>query len=543
MSGASSFDVAIVGYGPVGQVLANLLGAAGHRVVVVERWPRLYARPRAAHLDHEIHRVLDRFGALDELGDDIVAMRSYDWRGADGELILEIEADTLGVSGFPVGHLFYQPTLEAALHATVLARDTVTVLQGWDVRELHVEPGGVRLSAEQTRPAGSGAVAGTGRTRELTATYVVGADGANSMVRDAAGIELQDLGFAENWLVADVAFPGRPGIADWLYRSLGDSTQWCDPRRPHMSARVGRDHRRWEFMLLPGERAEDYADEGAVWAMLAPWVTPETAVLERHIVYRFSSKLAATMRTGPVLLVGDAAHVMPPFIGQGLCSGIRDAANLAWKLDLVLRGRCADPLLDSVTAERYGQNRDIIGVSLRMGRVSCTVDPAAAAARDAAFRTGDTPPPEPIPGLTAGLLHRPAGRDDPLAGTLGVQGLVAGERGSGLADAVTGPGFCLITLGDPAHALDHGARATLEELDARILAVGRGFPGAVADLDGRLTAWLTAAGAAGVLVRPDFYVFGSAATPADIPALVHDLATQLGLDDRSRPRHAAMAES
>lgn len=525
-----TYDVAIVGYGPVGQVLTNLLGDAGHRVLTVERWPELYPRPRAAHFDHEIHRVLDQLGVVDKLGDDVVAMRSYDWRGADGELILRIKADGVGASGFPIGHLFYQPTLEAALHERAEALPNVELMRGWEVRHLQSDgAGGATFTAERMKVAGPGLLGGTGDTRTVAARYVVGADGANSMVRRAAGIDMTDLGFAENWLVCDVAFANHD-LADGLFSELGDSTQWCDPSRPHMSARVGRYHRRWEFMLLPGENPADFVSRDSVWARLSPWLTPEMAELERYVVYQFSSKVADRMRGGSTLLVGDAAHVMPPFIGQGLCSGIRDAANLAWKLDLVLKGKSPNSLLDTVGEERREQIMQTIGVSLRMGRVSCTLDPAAARDRDQAFRQGRMPPPEDLPGLAGGIRYRPGGRDvDLLAGSLGVQGLVKAAHGSGLADAVVGYGFCLIVAsGDLRSYLDiTDPGSPLQQLGGHIITLDPMVPGAVMDIDGRLTSWMDNAGVAAVLVRPDFYVFGSVQELSELPALLSDLQAQL----------------
>ncbi|WP_033290473.1 bifunctional 3-(3-hydroxy-phenyl)propionate/3-hydroxycinnamic acid hydroxylase [Amycolatopsis jejuensis] len=517
----ATYDVLVAGYGPVGQILTSLLARDGHRIAVAERWPDLYPRPRAAHFDHEIHRTLDRLGVTAALGDDVVEMRSYDWRGADGELILEIKADTLAASGHVIGHLFYQPTLERTLHARLREAEQVDLFQGWELVALEQEPDYVTATLERTRQLGEGRLERTGEQRVVRARYVVGADGANSRVRTLAGIGEDDLGFAVHWLVADVGFDD-PATAERLFAKLGDSTQWCDPRRPHMSARVGKHHRRWEFMLLPGERPEDFADADAVWRMLAPWLEPGEARLERHVVYQFSSRLAETMRERRILLAGDAAHVMPPFIGQGLCSGIRDAANLSWKLDLVLKGTSPDTILDSITEERYGQNRRTIEVSLRMGQVSCTLDPEAAAERDRAFRSGQAPPPEPMPGLSGGIRH-----DDPLAGSLGVQGLIEHDGRQGLADSVLGNGFCLITRAEP--HLSTTDRETVAAFGIRTLALGH----STVDLDGRLTGWLVESGVDAVLVRPDFYVFGSVRRIEDLSALLADLRQQLVVSEDS----------
>ena len=223
------------------------------------------------------------------------------------------------------------------------------------------------------------------------------------------------------------------------------------------------------------------------------------------------------MRAGRVLLAGDAAHTMPPFMGQGLCSGVRDAANLAWRLDLVLRGRRPTTLLDGYTAERKPHDEWIVNLSTEMGRVSCTLDPQAAAERDAALRATDAPPPLALPPLETGTLA--AGR--PLAGTPRRAGRRPARRPRGPLRRRRRQG---VRAAHPASAstCPPATSAFLERIGARAVALDE-----LEDLDGRLTAWLDEHGLDAVLVRPDAYVFGAVEALDDVPALVEDLRAHL----------------
>jgi 2-polyprenyl-6-methoxyphenol hydroxylase-like FAD-dependent oxidoreductase len=519
MSTPLDADVVIVGYGPVGQTLAAMLAREGHRVAVYERFSCLYDRPRAIYFDDEIMQVWQSLGIAGEL--DTIPARSYQWFGADGETILRLEHPEVGPSGWEPGYCFYQPTLERALDRTVRALPSATVESGWSAEGLEQVGDHVELTLRRVREPQIGVLEPTDETATVRARYVVGADGANSFVRTAAGIAFEDQGFAESWLVVDV----RPDDVEALSH-LPSPCQWCDPARPHMHTRNGRFHRRFEFMLLPGERAEDFADEARVWPLLEPWFGPEDGTIVRHTVYEFRGRLAETMRAGRALLAGDAAHTMPPFMGQGLCSGVRDAASLAWRLDLMLRDVAGDELLDTYTTERRAQNEWIVNLSTEMGRVSCTLDPQAAAERDAALRTAGAPPPLALPPLADGAVA--VGR--PLAGSRAVQGTVRLGGGEGRLDDVVGTGFVLLTRRTadlpaphvvfPGRLAAHGV--ALDQLD---------------DLDGRLTAWFDEHRLEAVLVRPDGYVFGAVEAPEDLPALLDELHSHLSITDSRITTH------
>ena len=519
------FDVAIVGYGPVGQALAALLGRAGHRVGVFERYREIYRLPRAVHLDHEIMRLLQALDLADPLAPEMTPVHDYQWFGADGELLMRFDVQGLAPSGWETDYMFFQPELERAIDRHACAERGVSVERGWVAEDLTQTESGAQLSLGRCVEEEAGRLVLTGEKRTVTARWLVGADGANSFVREASGITRRDLGFQERWLVVDAEPHDMAALAH-----LPVASQRCDPSRPTTIVQSGPSHRRWEFMLLPGEQPADFEDPARVWALLEPWYTPEDGALTRSAVYEFRSMLADQMRSGRVLLVGDAAHLTPPFLGQGLCSGLRDAANVAWKLDLVLRDLASAELLDTVDPERQPQNEAIIRLAVELGKVLCQLDPALAAERDAMLRQADSLPPPALPPLSGGALHG-AGEDDPLAGSLSVQGLVARAGREGRFDDVVGRGFQLIVAGgDPLSALDAERRRLIELLDMSVATLDADAPHGVRDLDRRLTGWLSEHRAHAVIVRPDFYVFGSAPSAEALPPLLDDLALQLHLN-------------
>lgn len=513
------YDVAIVGYGPVGQALAALLGRAGHRVGVLERFGQLYDLPRAVHFDHEIMRVWQALGIVEEIADDLLPIYDYRWFGADGEPIMTMRGQTPAPSGWEPNYLFFQPYLEAALDRR--ARQLAAVERGWSAEALAQHADHVELKLRRVREDVPGRLLATQETRIVRARYVIGTDGANSTVRELCGIGWEDLGFAAHWLTLDLR-PHDIGALD----QLPTTCQWCDPARPHMHTRNGQSHRRWEFMLLPGERREDFADSARVWELLSPWLGPDDAELIRYAVYEFRGLLAETMRDARVFLAGDAAHLMPPFMGQGMCSGIRDASNLAWKLDLALRGQAGDELLETYTAERRPQCEWIVRVSMEMARVSCVLDRAAAIERDASLRAAETPPLPGLPGVADGFVQS-AGSRSALAGAFAVQGTVAGAAGEGRFDDIVGHGLVLLAVeGDPCAVLSAEQLEFLARLGASFASLDPAASCGVRDLDGRIRSWLEGHDAAAVIVRPDFYVFGAVRSVDDLPALVDDLRQQ-----------------
>jgi len=496
-------DVAIVGYGPVGQALAIALAQHGHRVVVLERSAALYPLPRAVGFDHETARILQSLGVADSMSRFTAEARRYEWRNADGRVLKAFSGlDRMGISGWPDKLTFCQPELERVLDARLRALQTVArgtpveILQGWEVTGALDRGDYVQLSAH----AADESVA-TAANREIRARYVVGCDGAGSFVRRAMGAHYEEIGFSADWLVIDIE-PKNP--ADWN----ADLIQICDPARPTTLVASGPGRRRLEFMLLPGESKADMNRPEIVWQLMSPWGwTPENAQLERHAVYTFGAGIATRWRVGRMLLAGDAAHLTPPFAGQGLCAGLRDAASLAWRLHAVLAGHANDSLLDTYPIERLPHVRVFTEFSVMLGGVICVLDPAAAAGRDA-FMLGPGAAAEdryPDPPLSASSVLR-AG--DPQAGRLSLQARVALDGTAGRFDDLLGGGFVLLGLDhDPAAAATPEQRAFLSRVGVKT--IGIGIPGGVDDVDGSYRAWFAELGVRSVLVRPDFYMFGA----------------------------------
>lgn len=524
------YDIIQVGYGPVSEALALMLGRQGRSVAICERWQTRYPLPRAVCIDHELYRVLAANGMGPVLPEVTQSGPLYQWFNADWRELLVIDWSAPSVSGGPEVNFVHQPTLEQALDDAVTALPNVDLHLGWEVVA-------VRQDAEL---AHVDLVHGeTGERKSLSARYVIGCDGANSIVRETIGGSREDRGFEADWLVIDVLLKEGVTIEQLGIPAAG---QYCNPARPTTivpaGVQKGRIYRRWEFMRLPGEGPEDLEPEERVWDLLRPWAGPEHIELVRHKIYNFRSLIANRWRDGRVLIAGDAAHVMPPFMGQGMCSGMRDAWNLAWKLGLILDGKAGDALLDSYQRERRPHVSQLTDISIYLGKIICIPDAEQAAARDAAFLGGTAPPPPPFPQLTDGLLHRAAdGAPADGAGLLAphVDLRVDGARRR-LDEVVRVGDFVVIGRGfDPAVAIGPRERHALTALGVSYLALGG--PGGAEDLDGRLEAFLSQRGWAAMIVRPDFYVYGGAAAAAGLRTLVDDLLADLAGAGVTLPEH------
>ena len=488
-------DVAIVGYGPVGQALAIAMAQRGYRVLVLERWPSLYSLPRAIAYDHEVARILQSLGVAEGVAPHTALSARYEWRDAQGRVLKSFEGlDQTAISGWPDKVTFSQPFLERILDTRARSfEDRITVVQGWQVVSAVEEDDEVALRAVPTGQA-------SGEERLFKVDYVVGCDGADSFVRKAMGSDYDDLGFSADWLVVDVV-PNDP--ARWTNELI----QVCDPARPTTNVSGGPGRRRFEFMLLPDESKDAMNNVETAWRLLEQhgW-TRDSATLERHAVYTFRGCVARSWRNGRMMIAGDAAHLTPPFAGQGLCAGMRDVVALAWRLDLVLRGAARPALLDTYGLERGHHVRRFIDFAIELGHIICVLDPAAAAERDAYLlgpgrQTEDRYPDSRLP---ASYCQR---EGDPLAGTLSLQGRVKVGESVGRFDDLVGGGFILLGIDvEPDRDLDAGQRQFLDRAGIRVVRTGDDGP--VIDIDGSYRRWFRELGCKAVLIRPDFYLFG-----------------------------------
>jgi 3-(3-hydroxy-phenyl)propionate hydroxylase len=511
---AATYDVAIVGFGPVGAIFANLLSTYGLTIAVVEQAADIYDKPRAITIDHEVLRVFQACGLADVMEKGIAPHPGTHYLGVDRDVIKIFDPMP---PPYPLGWVptatMVQPDVERALRARLTRYDRADVFLSARATGLDQDADGVSLMVEEA-----------GRAHALRAHYLVACDGANSFVRKRLGIRFDDLAFDEWWMVVD-AFAGD------LAKRPDKCFQYCWPARPGTFLPGPGALRRWEIKLLPGETPDDFASNDSIIKVLQGFTDTSDLEIWRSAVYRFHALLAQSWREGRVFLMGDAVHQTPPFLGQGLSAGIRDAFNLAWKLAFVLAGKAGDAVLDSYELERKPHVGAVVATAKEFGKIIGELDPVAARTRDERLRTelrsgrAQTIRQKFIPDLNGGLIALGA----KLAGTLFVQPSVrcADGRVARLDDLLP-PGLAMVAAtSEPMNWLTPQSRRFWRELggdqvivaDRMLIDAPHGAICAVEE-GHLLRDWLHSNGATVVVVRPDRYVFGAADNADELNELV-----------------------
>ncbi|GIJ81435.1 3-(3-hydroxyphenyl)propionate hydroxylase [Micromonospora phaseoli] len=491
----------VVGAGPTGLTAATLLAQYGVQCLILDRWEQLYPLPRAVALDDEVHRILARLGLRGEFAAISRPHRGLRLVDRSMRVLAEFQRDVApGRHGYPAGSMFDQPELEAILRRNLTTYGSVTLRGNTEVTALTQHADVVRLDVTDTA---------TGEHDIVHARYVLGCDGAKSLTRSAIGATMQDLGFTQRWLVIDVATEADLGQWEGVH-------QLCDPERAGTYMRIGKTRYRWEFRLSPGETAEDFRDTDRLHPLIAPWTgnIPITALeVVRAAEYTFRAQVADRWRDRRVFLLGDAAHLTPPFIGQGMGAGLRDAMNLAWKLAGVLDGTLPETVLGTYQLER----RQHATAMIKLAKLIGTAMTAGGRVGDL-IRRAVAPRLHLVPGLTdlatdsqtpalrpSALVLRPRLRRA-LAGRLCPNAVLDGQR---RLDDVAAGRFAIVTSAEPPAAL----HADIER---------RGIVLVAARAGSELHRWLKNGRAHAAMVRPDGTVLGAVRDLSEFRTLLPD---------------------
>ncbi|MEX3985541.1 bifunctional 3-(3-hydroxy-phenyl)propionate/3-hydroxycinnamic acid hydroxylase [Paraburkholderia sp. EG287A] len=555
-------DVAIVGLGPTGLVLAHMLGRAGHRVVVLEREPVFYGNARAVYTDDECMRIFQYLDVADEVQSQMMMETPVQLVRPDGTPITQYMPRKRPF-GWPVINFFYQPYLETTLTKTLARYPNVEVRRGREVVDFSQDSSGVCVVHQATREARFSDMSDARMRvdadpdiRSVRARYMVGADGGRSIVRTKLGIDMSGRSFPEPWLVVDLE---RKAGTDAL-RHLPYFNFVVDPKLPVVSCVQPDRFHRFEFMLMPGETKENMERPETVRKYLSMFVDPDQFNIKRKLVYTFNALIAAKWRDGRILLAGDAAHMTPQFMGQGASSGVRDAYNLGWKLDLLLRGLGGDSLLDTYQSERHAHAKAMIDASVLLKNVVSARNLFATLLRDISLAVIRAVPPlrrwfqdggfKPMPVYKKNAyLGMPRSRRRGPEGALAPQPVVRMFDGSRRRmDDLLGHGFSLVGLNvDPYRQIDESSAETLGALSAKAITLypygarpqglsgverdNRSGPVEVEDIDGDMIAWFAKAGfsqEAVAILRPDRFTF--AVVPVtELNRTIAELRNQLGM--------------
>ncbi len=489
-------DVCIIGMGPTGAVLSALLAQMGLKVLVCDASTDIYDKPRAIALDHEIMRVFQEIGITKAVEPFVEPFTDSKFFGVKGQLI---KCMSTLPPPYPLGYVpslvFSQPPLERVLREKVGTLENVQVKLGLRLMALDHAADHVALTFESL----------AGQKEHVQAKYVVGCDGASSFVRQAVGIELEDLGFDQPWLVVDVLL-NEKGMSKLPKVSM----QICEPKRPCTYVIGPKNHRRFEVAINEGEDPKALQSPEQVWPLLARWMTPDDGVLWRQASYRFHALLAKEWRRGRVMIAGDAAHQQPPFLGQGMCQGIRDVHNLAWKLAQLIKGQATQALLDTYAQERSMHVRELTTRIKAIGLLVAERDENKALARDeallkeAAGEIKPTPRQNVQPPLNVGCLSH---TEHPAVGTVFPQASIMHQGQETLMDDVLAKGWRLFVQSTHASDFKFQSPGSLPSIEVIEWAAEPSSQG-LRECTGVVAEWFTRMKVHAALIRPDHCVFG-----------------------------------
>lgn len=482
-------DIIIVGYGPVSGVLALCLARQGLKVSIFERWTQRYHLPRAICIDHEMLRMLFCLGLQDQLSKIIEPSGLYRWVNADWKELITIDWEQESISGGSETNSVHQPTFEKILEIELKKYSNVEIYLGYEVLEINSEEHSASILTQHIESK---------EMKYHSAQYVIGADGANSTVRKFITTDIQDKGFDADWLVIDF-LPKKVDSSE----TLKDAIQYCNPARPTTIAPAGiyqgQYLRRWEFMRLPHETIKELENEDKVWQLLSDWVTPEDGELVRFKVYKFRSLIAQSWYRNRVLIAGDAAHVMPPFMGQGMCAGLRDAWNLSWKISNVIKGIYSAEILETYVQERRPHVNDVIEASMYLGKIICISDLQEAKKRDEMFFSKQFSPLPAFPSLVQGFLAK--NQNNPLVGMLSPHTQILENQELKRLDDVIQQQFCLVTK----QPLPDGINL---QIHTDIPLIHLNFASdKLQDASQRLIHFMDQHNIEAMIIRPDFYIY------------------------------------
>jgi 3-(3-hydroxy-phenyl)propionate hydroxylase len=526
------YDVAIVGAGPTGSVAALLLAQGGLKVLVVESAQEIYDKPRAISLDHEVMRVFQNLGLAEQIAPFVEPFSASEHFGVDGQMIRR-----LAMVGAPYpmawtpSMVFLQPPVEAVLRSHMKSQPNVSLQLGFKLLDISQQGQFCSLRLSDANATDST------QTFARRARYVVGCDGASSTVRRLTGLELLDLGFDEPWLVVDLQ-----ASSTGLEKLPKASAQFCEPSRPTSYLIGTGNHRRWEIMLLPGEDPLLMQTPDKVWPLLSRWIGPQDATLWRVASYRFHALVAKKWRAGSVFLAGDAAHQQPPFLGQGMCQGIRDAANLTWKLIQVIKQGADETLLDTYGQERRAHVQALTTTIKHIGAGICERNLEAARTRDKNLldavggNVKTVPRQDLIPPLSAGFLSQ---LSHPANGTLFPQPFVfvdpprAGCDRLRLDDLAAAGWWVVVSSKAVDWSWSQNAKNFMHSVPIHKICVASGLIRLVtaepilAECDGIVDQWFAKHNCSVAIVRPDHYVYAVSNTLEDLEATLTQLKLAL----------------